>query len=167
MSKCQPPWIAPLFNLDRDMRTRVLTNPSNDIKVHWYAQHRRITCQICHARSSCRRQNDHRISTSHNNTSDSTDSLCRENATVNVTWIPDKKCPIMQIFLDPSVISLNFDEFWENIRTMGWYMTACHSCVVIVMCLFLFFQVAQSAIVVSWNEKHKIDTLNLWQSRCN
>ena len=30
MSKCQPPWVAPLFNLDRDMRTRVLTNPSND-----------------------------------------------------------------------------------------------------------------------------------------
>ena len=29
MSKCQPPWVAPLFNLDRDMRTRVLTNPSN------------------------------------------------------------------------------------------------------------------------------------------
>ena len=27
MSKCQPPWVAPLFNLDRDMRTRVLTNP--------------------------------------------------------------------------------------------------------------------------------------------
>ena len=30
MSKCQPPWVAPLFNLDRDMRTRVLTNPSNN-----------------------------------------------------------------------------------------------------------------------------------------
>ena len=30
MSKCQPPWVAPLFNLDRDMRTRVLTNPSNE-----------------------------------------------------------------------------------------------------------------------------------------
>ena len=30
MSKCQPPWVAPLFNLDRDMSTRVLTNPSND-----------------------------------------------------------------------------------------------------------------------------------------
>ena len=33
MSKCQPPWVAPLFNLDRDMRTRVLTNPSNNRKL--------------------------------------------------------------------------------------------------------------------------------------
>ena len=33
MSKCQPPWVAPLFNLDRDMRTRVLTNPSNEWKM--------------------------------------------------------------------------------------------------------------------------------------
>ena len=31
MSKCQPPWVAPLFNLDRDMSTRVLTNPSNKL----------------------------------------------------------------------------------------------------------------------------------------
>ena len=31
MSKCQPPWVAPLFNLDRDMSTRVLTNPSNNM----------------------------------------------------------------------------------------------------------------------------------------
>ena len=30
MSKCQPTWVAPLFNLDRDMSTRVLTNPSNE-----------------------------------------------------------------------------------------------------------------------------------------
>ena len=37
MSKCQPPWVAPLlFNLDRDMRTRVLTNPSNDmVQAQW------------------------------------------------------------------------------------------------------------------------------------
>ena len=34
MSKCQPPWVAPLFNLDRDMSTRVLTNPSNKMPVH-------------------------------------------------------------------------------------------------------------------------------------
>ena len=35
MSKCQPPWVAPLFNLDRDMRTRVLTNPSNNKEGWW------------------------------------------------------------------------------------------------------------------------------------
>ena len=36
MSKCQPPWVAPLFNLDRDMSTRVLTNPSNKFGCRIY-----------------------------------------------------------------------------------------------------------------------------------
>ena len=47
MSKCQPPWVAPLFNLDRDMRTRVLTNPSNEMlitQLRWKVDSIHIIC---------------------------------------------------------------------------------------------------------------------------
>ena len=50
MSKCQPPWVAPLFNLDRDMRTRVLTNPSNNTRFMMTSSNGnifRVTGHLC------------------------------------------------------------------------------------------------------------------------